>query len=156
MKNLLLAFFLITTVLALSVSVAPSILAAAPTPSPGAMTIYQVTNPNQVSLYTQHTFYKGTSPTPVYEFFSTVPISSTLSYHVSTMPQITSPFTGSVVISASLPFTAEVTGYDYPSTSTPTVTRTNTPTVTRTVTATATRTATPTATRVVVTLPVIK
>ncbi len=115
--------------------------ADAPTPSPGAMTIYQVDNPGVSGLLVQHDF-SNAQATPVYSFSDTVPASASTQYHVRDMTQIPSPFEGQVVLSASQPFSAEVVPYDYPPTSTPT----NSPTATATATASATNTATRTVT----------
>ena len=152
MKNFLIAFVVLVVVLAFSTNIIlPFVSAAAPTPSPGAMTIYQVSNPNASELETTHTFINALS-TPVYTMNQSVPAVSTAVYHVRDIPQVVSPFNGSVRIEADMPFSAEVVDYDYPPTNTPT----NTPTRTPTVTPTLTRTPTPTPTHVVIILPILK
>jgi hypothetical protein len=84
-----------------------------------------------------------------YTFWSQVSANSTSTYHTSTMPQIPSPFTGTLTLYADNPFTAAVTGYDYPGSVTPTPTgATSTPTASATTLATATTTASPTPTGV--------
>lgn len=119
--------------------------AGAPTPGPGGMTIYQVDNPNGASINVQHLF-SNSSATPVYSFYATVVPSVSAQYHVRDIAGVPSPFAGSVQLSASQPFTAEVVSFDYPNTATPTPTATASPTPPATATATVTRTATPTAT----------
>lgn len=122
MKNLLwLVPFSILFGFLLLINSAPSKLSAAiPTPSPGAMTIYRVTNPNAVPLDSQHTFVNAQA-TPVYAFNSSVPANSGTDYHVRDISQVVSPFNGSVIITSTMPFGAEVIDYDYPPTPTPTI-----------------------------------
>ena len=121
--------------------------AAAPTPGPGAMSIYTVTNGNASPVSIQHSFVNKSGVT-IYAFTSSVPAQATSEYHVRDITQVPSPFDGSVTLSGSLQFTAQVVGYDYPSagptptaTATSTATRTNTPAPAST--ATPTRTSTP-------------
>jgi hypothetical protein len=137
-------------------SIISNVSAAAPTPSPGAMTIYQISHSNPVPLSLQQAFYRDGNATPVYQFSDTIPISTTKQYHVNSMAQIVSPFSGTLIISAPLPFTAEVIGYDYPPTSTPTITPTRTASPTASPTATASPTRTPTATPIRTVLPIRK
>lgn len=85
---------------------------AGSTPGPGAMTVYTVSNPNSSTLGVTHVFSNSSGFS--YTFWSQVPGHSTATYHLSSIPQVPSPFTGSVVLSASLPFTAWIVGYDYP------------------------------------------
>jgi hypothetical protein len=121
--------------------------AGAPTPSPGAMTIYEVQNPNAAPLLVSHEI-QNVQLTPVFTFSDTVPASASAQYHVRDMPAIPTSWTGQVVLSADQPFTANVAGYDYVATATPTNSPTATATASRTATTTAspTRTATPTST----------
>ena len=137
------SFIVVLFLLGVGIGSSTQMQAAISTPSPGAMTVYQVSNPNASALLTTHTFINAIS-TPVYVMNSTVPAVSTAVYHVRDMPQIVSPFNGSVRIEADMPFSAEVVDYDYPPTSTPTPTRTATPT------------ATATPTHVVIILPILK
>ncbi len=145
--------------------------AGAPTPSPGAMTIYEVANGNAGGLTVVHQF-ENLQATPVWAFTDVVPGSGSTQYHVRDMPAIPTGFAGQVVLSADNPFSAQVLGYDYPftatatatatatgtatATSTRTATATVTPTPTRTATATATATRTATATPWTVILPIVK
>ncbi|MCL5962194.1 MAG: hypothetical protein M1358_23250 [Chloroflexi bacterium] len=115
---------------------AASILAA-PTPGPGAMTVYSVTNPNPTDIVVHHIITNTNSF--YYDYYTTVPASTTVQYRFGDIAGVPSPFTGSMTLQSDQPFTADVVGYDY-------TTPTNTPTVTRTPTATATRTPTPTRT----------
>lgn len=145
------SFILVLFVLGVGLGSSANIQAAVGTPSPGAMSVYQVSNPNASALITTHTFINAQT-TPVYTMVNSVPAVSTAVYHVRDIPQVVSPFNGNVRIEADMPFSAEVVDYDYPSTNTPTVTPTRTPTVVPT----ATRTATPTPTHVVILLPILK
>ncbi len=121
---------------------------AAPTPGPGAMTDYTVTNSNSVTITVENVFTNTTGFS--YVFWSTIPANSTANFYLSQISQIPSPFTGTLNLYSNQPFTAQVTGYDYPGS--PTVTPTATPTSNASPTATATSpvlgtaTATPTAT----------
>jgi hypothetical protein len=85
---------------------------AGPTPGPGAMTVYAVSNPNSSALGVIHVFSNSSGFS--YTLLSEVPGRSTATYHVSRIPQVPSPFTGSVFLFAGLPFTARIVGYDYP------------------------------------------
>lgn len=105
------------------------------TPGPGAMSIYEVTNPNANTLTVQQTFNGPNGFT--YSLWSQVPPNSSRTIHVSNIPQIPSPFNGTVQITADGPFTAQIIGYDYPPSSV-----TATPTTTVRLTTTATPTAT--------------
>ncbi len=126
--------------------------ADAPTPSPGAMTVYEVVNANGAPLSILHEI-QNLQATPVWSFSDTVPAASSSQYHARDMAQIPSPFDGQVVLSADSPFTAAVVDYDYPPTATPTSTATRMATATASPTRTATATTTPTPTQVVIWLP---
>lgn len=132
-----------------------AIYLAAPTPGPGAMTIYAVTNSNTTTLNLQHTVTDGSGFQ--YTFASQIPPQTTVQYHVRDIPQIPSPFQGSVSLRGDVPFTAQIVGYDYPATGTPTVTAIPTKTPTKTPTPGTTPsvgvTGTPTPTPSVVTDP---
>ncbi len=127
---------------------------AVSTPGPGAQTIYTVTNSNPLTLYVQHTF--SDSNGFFFTFQSQIAPGSVGTYHLSAMPQIPSPFQGSMVLYGNSPFTAQIVGYDYASTVTPTrrpsstrtpiSTATRTPSATPTTTGTRAPTGTPTAT----------
>jgi hypothetical protein len=122
------------------------------TPGPGAVTVYSVTNPNATALNVQHVFSNASGLS--YSFWSQVPAGATATVDLSAIPQVPSPFNGTVTLYADQPFTARVTGYDDPTptstagppTATSTVTSTppSTSTVTDTTTATGVPTMTPT------------
>jgi hypothetical protein len=140
----------------------------APTPGPGAATVYEVVNGNAAPLVVSHQF-ENLQLTPVFSFSDTVPASGSTEYHVNAMPAIPTNWAGQVVLSADSPFDAAVIGYDYP-TATPTATASSTATASATMTASPSRTSTaspsptrtftpsttPTPTRVVVWLPIVK
>jgi hypothetical protein len=129
---------------------ATTLAATAPTPGPGAMTIYAVTNQSTVTLNLQHIF--SDSSGFYYSFTSQIPPSSTVEYHVKDMPQVPSPFQGSLTLRGDQSFTAQIVGYDYPSV-TPTATASTAATVIPTVTPTATTGASTTPTRTSTPLP---
>ena len=147
----ILAFFLALAIMFViagnddPVSAAPL---AAPTPNPGAMTVYSVSNANSVDINVQNVFTDTSGFN--FSFWGSVPANSTVVYHVSQMPQVPSPFNGSLNLFSNQPFTAEVVSYDYPgsptATATTTSTATSTPTLTNGTTATPTPSATPTLT----------
>src|SRR5579875_2061057 len=115
----------------------------APTPGPGAMSIYAVTNPNTTTLNLQHVISDASGF--AYTFTSQIPAGATVEYHVRDIPQVPSPFQGSVTLYGDQPFTAQIVGYDYPGpTITATATRISTPTVTATPTKIATLATSPT------------
>lgn len=118
----------------------------APTPGPGGMTVYQVVNPNAAPLLVVHEI-QNVELTPVFAFEDTVAANGSAQYHARDMAAIPTGFEGQVALSADSPFAAEVVGYDYPPSVTPTATATATPTQT------ATPTSTPTPTRVTIVLP---
>ncbi|MBX6771944.1 MAG: hypothetical protein IRY83_09480, partial [Chloroflexi bacterium] len=123
---------------------ATTLAATAPTPGPGAMTIYAVTNQSTVTLNLQHIF--SDSSGFYYSFTSQIPPSSTVEYHVKDMPQVPSPFQGSLTLRGDQNFTAQIVGYDYPSvtpTATASTVATVTPTATTVASTTPTRTSTP-------------
>jgi hypothetical protein len=133
----------------------------APTPLPGAITVYRVTNPGLVAVEVTHTI-RDQADSLVYQFTDSV-APGAWDYHVAGWEQVPSPFEGSVTLDADSPFTAEVVDYDYPPTATPTatftLTPTSTPTETPTLTVTVTPSQTPTATPIPhwqVVLPLIR
>jgi len=138
----------------------PAVRADVGIPGPDAQTIYSVTNPQAAPLMVLHLHSDGSGFE--FSFFDEVPAGATVEYHVRDMPQISSPYSGTVQLSASAAFSATIAGYDYPATATPTATRTVTATptggtATVTPTATALPTYTPTATpRFEIWLPVVK
>jgi hypothetical protein len=89
-----------------------------PTPGPQAMTVYAITNPGSVTLSVEQVFTETAGFN--YSYWSQVPANSTVTYHVSQVAQIPSNFNGTVTLYAASPFTAQITGYDYPGTPTPT------------------------------------
>jgi hypothetical protein len=140
---------------------AERLFAAVPTPTgPGASTVYAVTNPNTTALLVTHT-HTSDAGIVVLTFADTVPAATTVQYRVLDMPAIPSPYSGSLLLEADQPFTADVTGYTYPTaTVTVTMSPTGTPTLTHTPTSTPTNTPTPTPTATPepwrITLPIIK
>jgi len=97
----------------------PTPVPGAPLPKPGpgvansnSMTIYTVTNPNSFVLTVNHNFTNSSGFQ--YSFSSQIPANRTVTYHVSNIPQIPTPFQGAVTLSASSPFTAQIVGYDIP------------------------------------------
>src|SRR5262245_54108043 len=87
----------------------------ASTPGPGAMTVYAVTNPNTVAINVEHVF-AGASGFQ-YVFWTRILPNSTATYHVRDLPQVRSPFQGTLSLYADMSFSAQVTGYDYPASS---------------------------------------
>ncbi|HEX5414447.1 MAG TPA: hypothetical protein VFZ25_02200 [Chloroflexota bacterium] len=92
----------------------PAVVATSPAPASGsvAMTVYAITNPNQTPLNVQQVFADSSGFN--YTFSSTIPSGGTTTYHVRDIPQIPSPFQGTLTIYASQTFTAQIVGYDYP------------------------------------------
>jgi len=88
-----------------------ALTAAAPTPGPGAMTVYSITNPNSVTLSVQQVVSDSNGFN--YTFWSQIPAGSAVTYHIRDIPQIPSPFQGTLMLYASQPFTAQIVGYDY-------------------------------------------
>ena len=82
------------------------------TPGPGAMTIYSVTNPNSTPVNVQHVISDGSGFN--YSFWSQVPAGGTAVYHLESIPQIPSPFQGTLNLYGNQPFAAQIVGYDYP------------------------------------------
>jgi hypothetical protein len=155
------AFVLVFVVGAMLMSV-ESVGADIPTPTaPGAATIYTVTNANTMGLLVNHTHTQD-SGVVVLVFSDTVPAGTTIQYRVIDMPAIPSPYVGSLLLEADQPFLAEVVGYTYPPTATPTIivtvtsSPTGTPTLTRTPTPTNTPSPTPTRTPFTINLPIIR
>ena len=85
---------------------------AAPKPAVGAMTIYAVTNPNRVPIDVLQVISDGKGFS--FTFSQRIPPGATNQFHLRNMPQVPSPFKGAVKLSANLPFTARIVGYDYP------------------------------------------
>lgn|GEM_PF-4498214 len=83
-----------------------------PTPGPGAMTVYAVSNPDSATLNLKQVFTNSSGFS--YSFSDQVAPGATKTYHVSDIDQIPSPFRGSVTISGNHAFTARIVGYDYP------------------------------------------
>ena len=77
---------------------------------PAGMSVYRVTNANSGVLSIQHDFTDGKGFT--YSFRSQVPPGAYEEYHLRDMPQIPSPFEGTVFLAADLPFAAEIAYYD--------------------------------------------
>ena len=86
----------------------------APTPGPGAMSIYSLGNGTASPISVRHDFVDKNGST-LYTFTASVPARGTAEYHVRDMTGLPSPFDGWVNLSADVQFTAQVTGYDYPS-----------------------------------------
>jgi hypothetical protein len=117
----------------------------APTPGSGAMTIYRVANPNSVDVTVVHAY---TGPSGFnYSFQSIIPAGLAVDYHVRDIAAIPQPFDGSVSIRSASPITAEIVGFDYPSSASPTATPAVTAVMSSTPTASSTPTRTPIATR---------
>lgn len=88
-------------------------LPADPAPPPvRLMTVYAVTNPQAVDLTVEHVISDASGFT--HRFWSQVPAGGTVEYHLRDMPEVPSPFDGSVTLSAELPFTAAIVGSDPP------------------------------------------
>lgn len=120
-KLLVVALLLGAAILASSRSARPALAltAAAPTPGPGAMTVYSITNPNSATLNVQQVISDSNGFS--YTLWSDIPAGSTITYHLRDIPQIPSPFQGTLTLYASQPFTAQIVGYDYPIPLTPRV-----------------------------------
>jgi hypothetical protein len=117
--------------------------AAIPTPTgAGAASIYTITNPNIGAILVRHVFTQ-TGDGTTFAFTAAVAGSTTVTYHVIDMPEIPSPWNGTVTLECDQPFTAEIIGFDYPATPTATPTVTALPTVPPTPTMTPNPTATP-------------
>ncbi len=76
------------------------------------MTVYTVTNPNDFEIDVEHTITNTSGFS--YTFFSRIPAHATATYHLRDIPQVPSPFRGTVTLSSADPFDAKVVGYDYP------------------------------------------
>ncbi len=120
-KVLAVAFILGVVILASTWSARPALAltAGAPTPGPGAMTVYSIANPNSVTLNVQQVVSDSNGFN--YTFWSQIPAGSTVTYHLRDIPQIPSPFQGTLTLYASQPFTAQIVGYDYAISLTPRV-----------------------------------
>lgn len=95
------------------VAAAASIAASVPTPGPGAMTVYNISNANATTLNVQNVISNSSGFS--YTFWNQVPANSSVVVHVRDIAQVPSPFNGQVQLYADQPFTAQITGYDYPS-----------------------------------------
>lgn len=98
-------------------------LAAAP--SPGAMTVYSVTNSNGTTLSVEHVIMDPSGFN--FSFWSQIPPGATVTYHLRDIAQVPSPFQGTMTLYASQPFVAQIVGYDYPASTTSTPTSTPAP-----------------------------
>jgi len=111
-----------------------------------APTVYRVTNPNSTTLDVEHAIWDQHGFR--YTFWSQVPPGQAVEYRLADMPQVPSPFAGSVTLSANLPFSAEIVASGTPSpgstaTPTPAATPTRTPSAVMSSTPFPTNTATP-------------
>lgn len=88
------------------------------TPGPGAMSVYTITNPNAAPLNVQEGFTNSSGFS--YTAWIQVSAQSSATIHVRDISQIPSPFIGQVSLHGDAPFTAQITGYDYPPTPTST------------------------------------
>lgn len=77
------------------------------------MTVYSVTNPGATPLRVEHVITNAAGFR--YSFWSQVPAGATSLYHLRDLPQVPSPFKGTVTLYSTGPFTARIVGYDYPS-----------------------------------------
>jgi hypothetical protein len=82
------------------------------TPPVRLMTVYTVTNPQAVDLTVEHVISDASGFQ--HRFWSQVPAGGTVDYHLRDMPEVPSPFDGSVTLAAELPFTATIAGGDPP------------------------------------------
>lgn len=102
-----------------SLQAAPLAVGAA-TPLPGSMTIYTVSNPNTTTINVENVI--SNSDGFRYTFWSQVPPNGAIVLHLRDIAQIPTPFNGQIQLFADQPFTAQVTGFDYPTSTTPTAT----------------------------------
>jgi hypothetical protein len=109
----LLALVLLATVVATGLANSPATVSAASQQpaSSGAMTIYQLTNPNSVPLNVQNVISGPGAFT--YSFWTIVPAQSSLTIHLRDVPQVPARFQGTLNVYASMPFYAAIVGYDY-------------------------------------------
>jgi hypothetical protein len=100
---------------------------ALPTPPPGGMTVYRVTNGNAEAIDVLHTV---SDPFGFrHSFWTLVPAGGDVTIHLRDVPEVPSPFQGDVQLTAAQPFVAEVLGFDLQETPTPGI-DTPTPTIT--------------------------
>ena len=76
------------------------------------MTVYTVTNPNSFEIEVGHEIVNASGFS--YRFQSRIPPNGAAIYHLQDLPQVPSPFQGSVMLTSDNPFDAKVVGYDYP------------------------------------------
>ena len=85
---------------------------AAPTPLPGAMSVYQITNPNAFPvIFTQE--FRDQSGALTFSMTDSLAGNETKVYHVRDISQIPSPWQGGLDITATQPFTGDITDFDY-------------------------------------------
>ena len=98
-------------------TVARAATLALPTPGPGAMSIYTVSNSSSAVLNVEHVFTDNSGFT--YSFWDQIGPGATTTYHVSNMAQIPEPFNGTLNLYGNQPFSSQIVGYDYPGSPTP-------------------------------------
>jgi hypothetical protein len=89
-------------------------LIATPQPDPlgrRPMTVYAVGNPNPAAITVEHVITNTEGFR--HSFTSSVGAGEVAEYHLRDIPEVPSPFLGAMTLSAGLPFTASVVGYDY-------------------------------------------
>jgi hypothetical protein len=125
---------------------APVMGLALPTPPAGGMTVYRVTNGNAEAIDVLHTISDQFGFR--HSFWTLVPAGGDVTIHLRDVAQVPSPFQGSVELTATQPFIAEVLGFDLQETPTagPSSTVTPTPTLEPSPAATQTPFNSPTAT----------
>jgi hypothetical protein len=163
LKRLLILALALVFVLGVQLMTVRSAESAIPTPTgPGAATIYQVVNLDDGPITVTHEIRSSTG-TLTYYFTDTLSVGQSVQYHVYTMDQVPTPFEGNLTLTVDTynlnpPFSADVVGYDYAPSVTPTATNTPTatPTVTKTPTPTSTPSPTPTKVPFVINLPIVK
>jgi hypothetical protein len=89
------------------------------------MTVYDVTNPNSVSIQVRHIITDTMGFR--YEFTSNVPASSSATYRLREMAGVPVPFTGAMTLQSDQPFTAAIVSYEYPTAGTPVATPSSSP-----------------------------
>ena len=76
----------------------------------GPMTVYMVINPNDAPLNVQHVIAGPGSFS--FSFWTTIPPHASATYHLRDIPQIPSPFQGTLRVYGNRPFSAQLVGYD--------------------------------------------
>lgn len=92
--------------------ITPTVIAGIGTPQAGAMSVYQVGNLAGETITITHRFADANGF--LWLMTTTIPSGEVRVYRLRDLPAIPSPWQGSLTLDSTAPFTASVTGYDYP------------------------------------------